>query len=61
VFRGTHVTHPAVTMLKGATIEIDADRQLPLVGDGELVRGLPARMQALPAALSVVFPPPTLA
>ena len=60
VFRGTHVTHPAVTMLTGSDIEIDADRQLPLVGDGELVRGLPARIRVLPAALSVVFPGPNI-
>ena len=56
VFRGTHVTHPAVTMLTGTDIRLEAERQLPLVGDGELVRGLPARVKVLPAALSVVFP-----
>ena len=56
VFRGTHVNHPAVTMLKGADIQIDAERQLPLVGDGELLRGLPARISVVPACLSVVFP-----
>jgi diacylglycerol kinase (ATP) len=58
VFKGTHVTHPAVTMMRGVDIEIDADQQLPLVGDGELVRGLPARVRVVPNALSVVFPSP---
>jgi diacylglycerol kinase (ATP) len=56
VFRGTHVTHPAVTMLTGADVQIDAERQLPIVGDGELVRGLPVRITVLPAALAVVIP-----
>ena len=57
VFRGTHVTHRAVTMLKGRDVQIDADRQLPLVGDGELLHGLPTRVKVMPAALSIVFPP----
>jgi diacylglycerol kinase (ATP) len=60
VFKGTHVTHPAVTMLRGREIAIDAERQLPLVGDGELISGLPARIKVVPAALSVVFPSPKI-
>lgn len=54
VFRGTHTDHPAVTMLRGRTIDIDADRPLDLIGDGERIGRLPATVSVMPAALSVV-------
>lgn len=57
VFRGTHVDHPQVTMLRGREVTIDADRPLDLIGDGERLGRLPATMSVLPAALSVVFGP----
>lgn len=54
VFRGTHVDHPAVTMLRGREIEIVADNPLEVIGDGERIGRLPATVRVLPAALSVV-------
>lgn len=54
VFRGTHVDHPAVTMLRGKSVEIDADRSLQLMGDGERLGRLPATVSVVPKALSVV-------
>ena len=54
VFRGTHVTHPAVTMLRGREIHIDADRPLHLTGDGERAGTLPATLSVIPAALEIV-------
>jgi diacylglycerol kinase (ATP) len=54
VFRGTHVNHPAVTMLRGREIAIDADRPLELIGDGERTGHLPATITVLPKALSMV-------
>jgi diacylglycerol kinase (ATP) len=56
VFRGTHINHPAVTMLRGREIAIDADRPLELIGDGERVGHVPAVVRILPAALLVVHP-----
>ena len=57
VFRGSHVRHPAVTMLRGTDVAIDADRALGVVGDGELIGTLPARFTVLPRALSVIAHP----
>ena len=57
VFRGTHVTHPAVTMLSGREVRIEADRPLRLIGDGEWFGELPATVTVDPASLSVVVGP----
>jgi diacylglycerol kinase (ATP) len=57
VFRGTHVDHPAVTMLSGDEISISADRTLGVVGDGELLGALPATFSVRPRALSVLAAP----
>jgi diacylglycerol kinase (ATP) len=55
VFKGTHVTHPAVTMLRGKQIRIESDVPLHLVADGEKAGSLPATITILPAALSIVM------
>ncbi|MEP7378797.1 MAG: diacylglycerol kinase family protein [Chloroflexota bacterium] len=57
VFRGTHVTHPAVTMLSGHQVSVAADRPLRLIGDGEWFGELPATVTVDPASLSVVVGP----
>jgi diacylglycerol kinase (ATP) len=56
VFRGTHVTHPAVTMMRGKTIAMASDRPLQLVADGEKGGHLPATIAVVPGALTVVVP-----
>jgi diacylglycerol kinase (ATP) len=56
VFRGTHVNHPAVTMLRAMEVSIEADRAFGVLGDGELLGRLPATFRVEPAALSVVSP-----
>jgi len=57
VFRGTHVTHHAVTMLSGREIRLAADRPLRLIGDGEWFGELPAMVVVDPASLLVVVGP----
>ncbi len=57
VFRGTHVTHPAVTMLSGREVRIAADRPLRLIGDGEWFGELPAAVAVDPHSLRVVVGP----
>jgi diacylglycerol kinase (ATP) len=57
VFRGTHVTHPAVTMLSGHEVSIAADRPLRIIGDGEWFGELPVTIVVDPASLSVVVGP----
>jgi diacylglycerol kinase (ATP) len=54
VFRGTHVTHPAVTMLRGRQITLEADRPLHVIGDGERAGMLPVTLTVVPAALEIV-------
>jgi len=56
VFRGTHVSHPKVTMLRGARVEIAADRPFDVYADGERSVPLPAVFESLPGALRVAFP-----
>jgi diacylglycerol kinase (ATP) len=59
VFRGTHVSHPAVDMHRGKVVELsslDASAGLELYGAGERIGPLPARMEAVPGALQVVVP-----
>jgi diacylglycerol kinase family enzyme len=45
-------------MLKGARVEISADRPFDVYADGERSVPLPAVFEVLPAALKVVFPKP---
>jgi len=57
VFRGTHVTHPAVTMARGKRIEIGTDRHVMVYADGERVGPTPATFEVEPSSLSVVVGP----
>ena len=59
VFKGTHVELDEVTVLRGQHVEIDTpddDRPMEIWASGERVGPLPARVDALPAALDVVVP-----
>lgn len=59
VFRGTHVTHPAVRTLRGRRVRLESlDPAVPMdvYADGERVGPLPATMEAVPAALTVRVP-----
>jgi diacylglycerol kinase (ATP) len=53
VFAGRHVTHPAVTMLRGARIRIESSADEGLWGDGEPVGSFPVTIEAVPGALLV--------
>lgn len=57
VFIGTHVSHPKVRVLRGARIQLEANRRVQVYADGERVGPLPAIFQVLPAALPVVVGP----
>ena len=57
VFRGTHVTHPAVTMARGKRIHIETDRHVMVYADGERVGPTPATFEVEPASLSVLVGP----
>lgn len=55
VYRGTHLTHPKITLKKARDIEIRSDDSVFLQADGELLGGLPARFYVLPSLLNVVL------
>jgi len=57
VFRGTHVTHPAVRMARVQRIHIEADRRIMVYADGERVGPGPATIEVVPASLSVFVGP----
>jgi YegS/Rv2252/BmrU family lipid kinase len=53
IYRGTHVTHPKVRMLKATQVRIESQDRVLIQADGELLGELPATFQILPAALSI--------
>jgi YegS/Rv2252/BmrU family lipid kinase len=54
IYRGTHLSHPKVTMKRGRVVEIFSEDALSLQADGELLGGLPARFSLLPGSLNIV-------
>jgi diacylglycerol kinase (ATP) len=56
LFTGGHVRHPAVEVLRAATVTIEADRTFTLYADGEEIGPLPATLTIDPSALEVVAP-----
>ena len=53
VYKGTHLTHPKVTVKRAREVEIQPAQQMTLQADGELLGETPARFHILPAALSI--------
>lgn len=51
---GTHVQRPEVEVLRGREVRIEADRELPYAGDGEILGTLPVTVSVLPGALRVI-------
>ena len=56
VEHGTHVDRSDVTVLRGTTASIRADRPIPAGADGEDIGELPRTVRLLPAALNVLAP-----
>jgi len=55
IYKGTHLTHPKVTMKRAREIDLRPSQQTSLQADGELLGETPARFSVLPAALNVVI------
>src|SRR5689334_7645446 len=53
VFRGTHVTHPRVQVLRGRTVRLEAPG-IVTQADGERFEPLPLDLEVVPGALTVV-------
>jgi diacylglycerol kinase (ATP) len=57
VFRGTHVTHPAVRMARATQVKVEADRRVMVYADGERVGPAPAVFEVVPGALPLIVGP----
>jgi YegS/Rv2252/BmrU family lipid kinase len=56
LYRGTHVHHPKVEVVRTATAAVDAPEHLPIELDGEQVGTTPVRFEVVPGALRVRVP-----
>jgi diacylglycerol kinase (ATP) len=55
IYKGTHLTHPKVTMKRAKEIEISSSNgRVHLQADGELLGEVPARFRVMPAALNII-------
>lgn len=58
-YRGKHLPHPRLELLRGAAVTVDADEPLLVELDGEQPGTTPARFEILPQALRLRVPRPT--
>jgi YegS/Rv2252/BmrU family lipid kinase len=56
VFKGTHVSNPAVRILRGAEVRVESDRPFVVYADGDPIGETPITLRALPGALQVLMP-----
>jgi diacylglycerol kinase (ATP) len=53
IYRGEHVPHPHIKELRGREVRVEADRPLPVEGDGEVLGTTPATFTVLPEVLAL--------
>jgi diacylglycerol kinase (ATP) len=56
IYRGTHVGHRKVDVVRASTVAVSADEPLPVVLDGEQPGTTPARFEVVPGALRLRVP-----
>ena len=56
IYRGKHIHHPKVEVLRSTRVEVDAPVRLPIELEGEQVGTTPATFEVAPAALRVRVP-----
>jgi diacylglycerol kinase (ATP) len=56
IYRGTHVGHPRVEVLRARSVRITTETPLPVVLDGEQPGTTPVAFEALPGALTLRVP-----
>jgi diacylglycerol kinase (ATP) len=57
IYRGRHVNHPAVELLRATSVQLDGERGILVHLDGEPFGALPLRIDLEPLALSVAARP----
>jgi diacylglycerol kinase family enzyme len=56
IYRGRHVGHPKVEIVRARELRVDASSPLPIVLDGEQPGTTPVRFELVPRALRVRVP-----
>jgi diacylglycerol kinase (ATP) len=56
VYRGTHLGHPKIELLRGRAVTVDAPSRLPIALDGEQPGTTPVAFEIVPRALRVRVP-----
>ena len=56
LYRGTHLSHPKVDLVRARVVEVAATETLPIELDGEQVGTTPARFEIVPGPLRVRVP-----
>jgi YegS/Rv2252/BmrU family lipid kinase len=56
VFKGTHLRHDWIELLRGAEVRIAADRPFTVYADGDPIGELPVTIRAVPGAIQVLLP-----
>lgn len=56
VFKGTHVTHPAVEIFNASKVRISGEEGLESIADGDFLSKLPLELETVPRALKVMVP-----
>ncbi len=56
LYRGTHLSHPKVELVRSRSVAVDAQERLPIELDGEQVGTTPVRFEVVPGALRVRVP-----
>jgi YegS/Rv2252/BmrU family lipid kinase len=56
LFKGTHLHLPHVSLLRGAVVEVDADRPFSVYADGDPIGDTPATMRVRRRCLRVLVP-----
>ena len=59
VYRGTHLTHPKVDLVKTPWVEVESNETLPIELDGEQPGTTPVRFEVVPHALRLRVPAAT--
>ncbi len=55
-YKGNHLPHPRLELLRGRVVTVDADEPLPIQLDGEQPGTTPARFEVVPRALRLRVP-----
>ena len=55
IYKGTHLTHPKVTLMRAREVEIKPAVRMAVQADGELFGEAPASFSVVPAALSILI------